>query len=256
MEEIKYDQSVYNSAFDIEKAKDTRTIPFIIAAEATAKEHRNKFSYNWDNWNLSNFNANPIVGYQHNVYGDNMCLAPNPDDVIGKATVTMGTHEGKRALIAETTFEPESINPTAEKVFQKVLWGSLKATSVGVSPLGKLETVYSKNEKGEILDYQINFPGQELLEFSIVNIPADAKALRRSMKSHTYAALNFLQRSLPHLSTNDMVKMSVKELLDLFEKSGGKEAAQLELELVGADPNVNKYEERLSKIKQNRKWTL
>ena len=253
MEEIKYEQSVYKADFDIEKAKETRTIPFIIAAESTGKEHRNKFNYNWDNWSLASFNANPIVGYQHNVYGDNMCLAPNPDDVIGKATARMGTFEGKRALIADTTFEPESINPTAEKVFQKVLWGSLRATSVGVNPMGKLETVYTKSEKGEVLDYQINFPGQELLEFSIVNIPADAKALRRSTKSHTMAALNFLQRSVPQLSLNEMVKLSVQELLDLFENNGVKQVAEIEKEIVGADPNVNKYLERLSQIQNKRK---
>jgi hypothetical protein len=252
MEEIKYQQSAYTAEFDKEKAKETRTIPFIIAAESTGRDHRNKFNYNWDNWQISNFNANPIVGYQHNVYGDNMCLAPNPDDVIGKAVARMGDFEGKRAIIADTTFEPESINPTAEKVFQKVLWGSLRATSTGVNPLGKLETVYSKNEKGEILDYQINFQGQELLEFSIVNIPADAKALRKSMKSHTLAALNFLQRSIPELSMNDMKGMKIQELLDLFERKEGSNIEQLELELVGADPNLNKYLERLSKIKNKK----
>jgi len=250
MEEIKYQQSVYKAEFDVAKAKETRTIPFIIAAESTGKEHRNKFNYNWDNWSLSAFNANPIVGYQHNVYGDNMCIAPNPDDVIGKATARIGEFEGKRALIADTTFEPESINPTAEKVFQKVMWGSLRATSVGVNPMGKLETVYTKSEKGEVLDYQINFPGQELLEFSIVNIPADAKALRRSMKSHTMAALNFLQRSVPQLSLNDMIKMSVKELLDLFESNGMSEISKIEEELQGPDPNLNMYLNDLAELKK------
>lgn len=250
MEEIKYQQSVYKAEFDVSKAKETRTIPFIIAAESTGKEHRNKFNYNWDNWSLSAFNANPIVGYQHNVYGDNMCIAPNPDDVIGKAIARIGEFEGKRALIADTTFEPESINPTAEKVFQKVMWGSLRATSVGVNPMGKLETVYTKSEKGEVLDYQINFPGQELLEFSIVNIPADAKALRRSMKSHTMAALNFLQRSVTQLSLNDMIKMSVKELLDLFESNGMSEISKIEEELQGPDPNLNMYLNDLAELKK------
>lgn len=251
IQETKYEQSVFKAEFDVEKAKETRTIPFIIAAEATGKEHRNKFNYNWDNWSLAAFNANPIVGYQHNVYGDNMCIASNPDDVIAKAVVSMGTHEGKRALVASTTFEPASMNPTAEKVFQKVLWGSLRATSVGVNPMGKIDTVYTKNEKGEILDYQHNFPGQELLEFSIVNIPADAKALRRSMKSHTMAALNFLQRSVPELSLNQMVDMKVKDLLDLFEGKAGSEV--IKSDLIGGDPNFNKYNERLSKILNRKK---
>jgi hypothetical protein len=256
MEETKYSQYLSEPQIDKETVEQTRKITFVIAAEATGREHRNRFLYNWDNWSLSNFNANPIVGYQHNVYGDNMCLAPNPDDVIGKAVASIDTFKGKRALVAETIFEPAEINPTAEKVFQKVLWGSLKATSVGVNPMGKLETQYTKNEKGEVLDYQISFPGQELLEFSIVNIPADPQALKRSMKSHTLAALNFVQRSLPELSMNDLCGMRVQDILDLMEGKKVATAEQLqtvERNLVGADPNVNMYLERLSKIQNKRK---
>jgi hypothetical protein len=254
--ETQFSQYLSEPQIDKETVQQTRKITFVIAAESTGKEHRNHFMYNWDNWSLSNFNANPIVGYQHNVYGDNMCLAPNPDDVIGKATAAIDTFKGKRALVAETTFEPAEINPTAEKVFQKVLWGSLKATSVGVNPMGKLETTYTKSEKGEVLDYHINFPGQELLEFSIVNIPADPKALKRSMKSHTLAALNFVQRSLPELSMNDLKGMRIQEILDLIEGTKTATVAQLqtvERNLVGADPNVNMYLERLSKIQNKRK---
>lgn len=243
MEEVKYAQTIFKADFDKETVAETRKINFIIAAESTGREHRNKFNYNWDNWSLSSFNSNPIVGYQHNVYGDNMCLAPNPDDIIAKASVGIESFQGKRVLVAETIFEPAELNPTADKVFKKVQWGSLNATSVGVNPMGKLETEYFKNGKGEVTDYQINFPGQELLEFSIVNIPADPKALKRSMKSHTMAALNFLQRSLPQLSMNEMTKMSVQELLDLFEGNGIKPIAKIEEEMVGPDPNFDKYKQ-------------
>lgn len=258
-----YNQYISEPQFDKETVKSTRKITFVIAAEDTGGAHRNHFMYNWDNWTLENFNSNPIVGYQHNVYGDNMCVAPNPDDVIAKATAGLDTYKGKRAIIADTTFEPGEINPQAEKVFQKVMWGSLKATSVGVSPIGKISTDITKNDKGEIVDYKINFPGQDLLEFSIVNIPADPQALRRSMKSHTLAALSFVQKSLPELSMNDLRAMKVSDILDLLEKKqsltqGELFIQQLEAEkknLVGPDPNLNKYKEQLSKIQQSRKWT-
>ena len=248
MEDVKYEQSVFEAQIDKSTVEETRKITFVIAAETTGKEHRNKFNYNWDNWKLDNFNANPIVGYQHNVYGDNMCLAPNPDDVLGKAVAGFDTYKGKRAIIADTNFEPAEINPTAEKVFRKVIWGSLSAVSVGVNPLGKIKTEYSKNEKGEIIDYQLNFPGQELVEFSIVNIPADPMALRRSMKSHTLAALSFVQKSIPELSLNDLRGMKVQEILDLMEKKVN--VAQLEFELSGPDPNVSLYKSMLNRIKK------
>lgn len=253
MEEIKYQQAAYDLEINKEEILDTRKVSFVIAAEATGREHRNKFLYNWDNWSLSAFNANPIVGYQHNVYGDNMCVPSNPDDVVAKAVAKMGEYKGKRAILAEAEFEPANVNPTAEKVLQKIAFGTLRATSTGVNPMGKLEMIHDKNAKGEIVDSFLSFAGQELLEFSIVNIPADPNALRRSMKSHAIAALNFLQRSLPDLSLSDMKGMKVQELLDLFEGKGGKETEKVEAEIVGPDPNLNRYLERLSKIQNKRK---
>lgn len=250
MESIKYAQSVFEAQIDKSTVEETRKITFVIAAESTGKDHRNKFVYDWSNWKLDNFNANPIVGYQHNVYGDNMCVAPNPDDVLGKATAGMDTFKGKRAIIADTTFEPAEINPIAEKVFRKVIWGSLSAVSVGVNPTGKITTEYTKNAKGEVTDYHLNFPGQELVEFSIVNIPADPLALRRSMKSHTLAALNFVQRSIPELSMNDLRGMKVQEILDLMESKTAGNIAEIEKEIHGPDPDFNKYVERLNNLKK------
>jgi len=253
---IKYQQAVFEAQIDKASVEETRKVTFIVAAEATGKEHRNKFNYNWENWQLDNFNANPIVGYQHNVYGDNMCVAPNPDDVIGKATAGLSTFKGKRAIVADTTFEPADINATAEKVFRKVLWGSLKAVSTGVIPIGKTETQYTKNDRGEVLDYQINFPGQELVEFSVVNIPADPIALRKSLKSHTLSALNFVQRSLPEFSLNDLQQMKIQDVLDLFEKRNSlADLGQLEMDLKVADANFNIYTEQLNKINEKKKWT-
>ena len=255
--ETKYQQSVFEAQIDKSTVEQTRKISFILAAESTDRDHRNKFLYNWDNWGLSNFNANPIVGYQHNVYGDNMCLAPNPDDVIGKATAGIDTYRGKRAIVAETTFEPADLNATADKVFRKVLWGSLNAVSVGVNPIGKVSTITERNGKNEIVDAFLKMDdGQDLVEFSIVNIPADPMALKRSLKSHTMAALNFIQKSIPELSLNDLKGMKVQDILDLYERKNGENVAQLELELVGADPNLDKYTERLTTIQNNRKWTL
>src|SRR5690606_37958152 len=82
-------------------------------------------------------------------------------------------------------------------------------------------------------DYTLNFEGQELLEWSIVQIPADPQALRRSVKNHTMAALSFLQRFAPQLSMNDMKSMKVADLIALLE---GAEAS----EITGTDPDYSK----------------
>lgn len=241
MSTTKYHQSIFTAHIDKDTVESTRTITFTIAAEKTGTAHRNKFIYNWDNWELSKFNANPIVGYQHNVYGDNMCLAPNPDDVIAKATAGIDTFQGYKVLVSDATFEPAELNQTAEKVFRKILWGSLNASSVGVLPVGQIKKEEFKNEAG-VKDYTLNFEGQELIEWSIVQIPADPQALRRSMKNHTMAALSFLQRFAPQLSLNEMRQMKVQDLVDVLE---GKEVS----EIAAGDPQFEKYVERLKKIK-------
>lgn len=241
MSTTKYHQSIFKANFEKDTVESTRKITFTIAAEATGREHRNKFIYNWDNWELSKFNANPIVGYQHNVYGDNMCLAPNPDDVIAKATAGVDTFQGKRVLVSDATFEPAELNATADKVFKKVLWGSLNASSIGVLPIGQItKEAYESNG---VKDYSLKFDGQELIEWSIVQIPADPAALRRSMKNHTMAALSFLQRFAPQFSMNEMRSMKVSDLIDILE---GKEVA----EVAATDPQRNQYLEILKKLKK------
>jgi len=241
MSSTKYNQSIFKAQIDKDTVEKTRTISFIIAAESTGKEHRNKFVYNWDNWDLSKFNSNPIVGYQHNVYGDNMCLAPNPDDVIAKATAGIDTFQGKKVLVSDATFEPAELNATAEKVFRKILYGTLNASSVGVLPIGQIKKDTFKNDQGQS-DYTLNFEGQELLEWSVVQIPADPQALRRSVKNHTMAALSFLQRFAPQLSMNEMQNMKVSDLVALLE---GKE-----IETSSPDPELNIYLETLKRFKK------
>lgn len=114
-------------ADDVEK---TRTITFV-ASTATRDRHRTVL--NQDNWQLDNFARNGIIGYQHNVYGDNLCTPPSPDDVIGKGRAYVEGGE----LLVDITFEPADINPQAEKIFRKLLFGSLNAVSVGFLPIGQ-----------------------------------------------------------------------------------------------------------------------
>ena len=108
-------------AFDRKIAEETRTVEFVISDE-TRDRHGTVIPISA--WNLDNFNRNGIVGYQHDVYG---FLDPDPDKVLGPGEAF--AEDGK--LIGRVTFEPKDINPLAEKIFRKVLNGTLKATSVG-----------------------------------------------------------------------------------------------------------------------------
>jgi len=158
-----------------DNVEDTRTITFIAS---TSSVDRHGTVLNQDNWNLKNFNNNPIIGYQHNVYGG--AEAPNPDDQLGTAkayfeTVKKGDKE-ENQLLVDITFEPEAINPLAEKIFRKVLHGSLRAVSVGFVPLENEAGRLGENREGNF-----HYFGQELLEVSVVNIPSNPDALKRSL---------------------------------------------------------------------------
>lgn len=191
-----------------ENVEETRTVEFIISDE-TKDRHGTVLPV--DKWQLDNFNRNGIVGYQHNVYGGDMCNAPNPDDVIGKGSSYI---EGRK-LIGRVTFEPADINPLAEKIFQKVKFGTLRATSVGFRPIGDGrygEKDEGKGKKNETYYYD----GMELVEFSIVNIPSNPNAVRRDIGSQTANALMYIRRHTG-LAFAEIEKMTIREVIDLIE---------------------------------------
>ena len=243
----KYFQNTFEKSFD-PNVEETRKVQFVISTES---KDRHGEVINMKNWKLDTFNNNPIVGYQHNVYGDNMCLPPNPDDVLGKSKAWVDNYKGRPALIADVEFEPKEINPLAEKVFRKVLFGSLNAASVGILPIGKGHVESVTKDNGEV-EKTYYYDGQELLEWSIVNIPANPDARAKSLKNHTEAALSFVQRMLPDFSMKDLKTMRIQEILDLVEKKqSGEDIAQLELDLVEAQAKYNdKLNSILNKYKQ------
>jgi hypothetical protein len=190
--------------------EETRTVEFVISNN-TKDRHRTVLPV--DKWQLDRFNANPIVGYQHNVYGGDLCNAPDPDQVIGRGRAWV---EGDQ-LIGSVTFEPAEINPLAEKIFRKVLFGTLSATSVGFNSTapgywGQGEEA----ERGSNPTYY--FDGQELLEFSIVNIPSNPEALKRSMRDQATNAISYLYRQFGgEYRFADIENMTVGEVIRLLE---------------------------------------
>lgn len=231
-----YLEGVIDRNFDADVEK-TRTVRFVIS---TSAKDRHGTVLNMKGWQLDNFNRNPIVGYQHNVYGDNMCVPPNPDDVLGPARAWIETKDGREVLMGEVTFETADINPTAEKVFRKVLNGTLRATSVGFLEVGKGKKVVDKDESGRAIGETYHFEGQELLEFSIVNIPSNPEATRKVIGNHARAGVNMLRNIGVPVAD---IRKFVNGLLDSLEEK------EQEKEEPGPDPNLNKYEQRLAKIK-------
>lgn len=154
-----------------EDVKETRTIEFVISTE---QKDRHGTIIPIENWALENFNRNGIVGYQHDVYGG--WFGSDPDSVIGKGRAWV---EGNQ-LIGSVTFEPAEINPLAEKIFQKVLFGSLTSTSVGF--IEKSAGDFRADNQDDPKSPRTYVYGEvELLEFSIVNIPSNSEAIKREL---------------------------------------------------------------------------
>lgn len=149
------------------RADEGRRMTFV-ASDGSKDRHGTVL--NPDGWHLENFNANGIIGYQHNVH-----YSSDPDNVIGKGRAYV--KDGQ--LLVDVEFEPEGDNAIADKVVKKLRFGTLSAVSVGFRPIGRGS--WGKGEEsldGENPTYY--YAGQELLEVSVVNIPSNAHALKRS----------------------------------------------------------------------------
>lgn len=195
----------------IDQMRKTRTIPFVIS---TGLKDRHGTILNQKNWDLSGYERNPIVGYQHQVHPE-MCVKGTPDDVIGKGMNLR--FEGENPVM-DVWFEPKELNETADKVFEKLLAGTLNAVSVGFLPITNEkgeESYMGRAENGEDPTAEY-FYGQELLEVSVVNIPSNKEALQKSYRESTTRALLFIRQATGK-SIAEIEKLTVREVVDMIE---------------------------------------
>lgn len=141
--------------------QEERTAEFIISNESI---DRHGTVFKMDGWDLSTYERNPIVSYNHNAGND------NPDMIIGLSEV----YKDGNNLIGRVTFEDD--NEVAEKVWKKVNKGLLKMASVGAVVH---DYRYGNAKEGEDSG-TIYFTRQELLEWSVVSVGSNPDAFKRS----------------------------------------------------------------------------
>ena len=148
---------------------------------------------NPEGWNLERYKKNPIIAYGHRTSGwDNI------DNIIGKGDVRVEGDE----LIVDITFEPAGANELADKVFQKLQFGTLNAVSVGFREIGQGR--WGEGDEaitGKAPTYY--YAGQELLEISIVPIPANPDAVKREFPEDLQAEID---NALKEVEKDDNVK--------------------------------------------------
>jgi len=201
-----------NNTFGFVRAKAEGESRKVIFTASTSAKDRHGTILNQENWDLENFNRNGIIGYNHEVYGS-MFGGSDPDDVIGRGRAFV--EEGE--LRVEIDFEPAEINEKADKIFKKVMHGTLNAVSVGFSPLGEGE--FGKGEEARGADNETYyFKGQELLEVSVVNIPSNSEAVKKSLNQ---SAIKYILDNSKDLSTEDRLalKLAISDVKDF--RDGG-----------------------------------
>lgn len=142
-------------------AADNRTYEFVISSEAPDTYGTVFLASGWD---LTRYNRNPVVLYNHRSWSD------NPDTTIGTSTVRQ---EGT-TLIAVLTLEEG--NEIADKVKRQLDNGTLRMASIGAQVHEYRRGVF---EDGENPDH-IYFTRQELLEWSITPVGSNPDALKRN----------------------------------------------------------------------------
>jgi len=143
-------------------------------------------------WDLERYKKNPVVLYGHNSWGK----------PIGYAS-EVRVQDGQ--LLAKLHFVDARANPEAEQVWQGILQGSLRAVSVGFR-----SREASMRRIGEHDVYVLS--GNELLEISVVPIPANPEAVALAKKSFD------IIRALVGASTqsDQEPEMNVKTILALL----------------------------------------
>jgi hypothetical protein len=141
----------------IEKA-GSRRVRFV-ASDETADRYGDIIRAS--GWQLDNFRKNPVLLFAHQ--------SRNPP--IGR--VDPIAVEGTR-LIAHAEFMPEGMSDFADSIWKMVEADYLNAVSVGFIPLAPPNPIFDADRHITGFEYV----GQELLELSVVPVPANPAALQ------------------------------------------------------------------------------
>lgn len=151
----------------VSKADGDGPVEFVLSHES---DDRMGDIIRQDGWDLTNFKKNPVMLWAHDSRG----IPP-----IGKWS---NVRIDSRTLLGSANFDTD--DPFAASIESKVRRGFLNAVSVGFRPL-EMEWRPEKegeNGGGSLFRPAADFKKQELLETSIVSVPAHPKALRKALE--------------------------------------------------------------------------
>jgi HK97 family phage prohead protease len=143
--------------------EDERSVEFVISTDQVDRYGEIVDQKTWD---FKSFLKNPVVFWGHTSH--------EPEYVLGTASDLKVSEDGKQTT-ARLNFDTD-INPKADLVFNQIKRGTLRTVSVGFMS-GKMEMDAKDDDAPWILK------DNELLEISVVPIPANPGAVALGMKS-------------------------------------------------------------------------
>jgi HK97 family phage prohead protease len=140
-----------------ELSSNTRTMRFVASDESV-----DRFGdiIRAAGWQLEHYRNNPVLLWGHN--------SKEPPVGTVKQIDVRGTQ-----LMADVEFLPAGKTQRADEVWGCIEAGALRAVSVGFSPTGPVNHIVDK--AGSVTGFE--FTQQELLELSVVPVPANPRAL-------------------------------------------------------------------------------
>lgn len=180
----------------------SRTVEFI-ASDNSRDSYRTVLPV--DKWDLTRYEKNGVVTYQHNAF------SPDPDMVIGRGAARVENDQ----LIVAITFETVDLNPVADKVFRKILVGTINAVSVFFYPTKRgYWGTGEEAENGTNPTYY--YDGQELLEVAVVVLPGNRNATKRGIEEIPDILSGIHDALGGKYQRSEIVKMKVSDILDLL----------------------------------------
>jgi len=157
-------KSIDAQSIEIIGAEPERMLRFCCSTDAVDREQDKIIQ---DGWRLDNFKRNPVVLFSHDA-----SRLP-----IGRVQ-RIGVENGR--LMADVDFvppdTPAGAGELAEAVYRLCRQGFLKATSVGFRPL-KWERTSDPARGADDWFPGLDYSEQELVELSVVTVPANPEAL-------------------------------------------------------------------------------
>ncbi len=199
-------------------------------------------------WHLGNYKENPVILWAHD--GD----AKPP---VGRAVgISLEETRSGPSLMLDIEFATRKQHELADTTFELAKGGFLKANSVGFLPI-KTNAPESEDERKEmgLGSYGVEFVEQELLEDSIVSVPANPSAVQEGMRDMVRrgvigatAAEKFTEaQSVTERGWEKRLERMLDKAKELVHEEEGREIA----DLAGLNPLL--LEKLVSALQENTK---